>query len=433
MRSNLRVSGRHSALAALLATLLLSGAARAQGLMLQGVGPVNRSMAGVATALPLDAGGAIYRNPATMSALKQSEVTFGAELLLQTETLSSTFPIGPVSGVTEGEPGAMVLPTVAMVHHDRCSGVTYGLGMYGVAGFKANYPSSLTNPVAAPQPNGLGRIYADLQVFDVAPAVSFDLTPRLSFGISPFLSVGQLNATPLFLASPDDANTDTAFTYPNGVGNRYHYGAGVQVGLFYQAANCWNVGASVKSPTWFEDFRFDTTDEVGAPRFEELNFDLPMIVSLGLSYTGYERLQWGIDFRYFDYANTPGFDSAGYDITGAATGLGWKNVFSVSTAAQYALHERLRLRLGYTFQTSPIDSDTAFYNVASPLVLGHIVSIGGSLDLSRSVAFNIAYLHAFEASVTGPWVLPGVGAVPGSSVTSDVSADALGMGMTVAY
>src|SRR6266478_4809911 len=41
--------------------------ARAQfGLAISGVGPINRSMGGAATAAPLDSAGAIYWNPATI-------------------------------------------------------------------------------------------------------------------------------------------------------------------------------------------------------------------------------------------------------------------------------------------------------------------------------------------------------------------------------
>ena len=61
-----------------------------QGIALSGVGPVNRAMGGAATALPIDAMGAIHWNPASIGGLENSEVAFGMELLLPTETLSSS-------------------------------------------------------------------------------------------------------------------------------------------------------------------------------------------------------------------------------------------------------------------------------------------------------------------------------------------------------
>lgn len=419
----------------LIAALVLPATAVGQGVILQGVGPVNRAMGGAAVAAPIDAAGALRWNPASISGLACSEVTFGAELLLQTEDVSSTFPTinGPISGTTSAEPGACTIPEVAWVHRDDCSRWTYGLGLYGVAGFKSNYPASVTNPILFPQPNGLGRVYADLEVFDVVPTVSYALTPRLSVGVAPVLSMATLNADPLFLVSPDDANGDTRPTYPHGLGSRYHYGGGVQLGAYYIANDCWRFGASLKSPTWFEDFRFDTEDELGAPRLEKFDLDLPMIASVGFSYTPSDRWLWAVDGRYFDYKNTNGFGPTGYDQTGAGTGVGWDNIFSIATGLQYQATNRLVLRVGYTYQENPISDANAFFNVASPLIISHIGSVGASWYWRPNIAFNIAYLRGFEGEKSGPFVLPGIGAVPGSNVTSEVSADALGAGVTVRY
>lgn len=428
-----RLCRRLAAAVVCLAAWSAGETASAQGLIMPGVGPVNRGMAGVATAAPIDAAGTIFRNPAGMNALASSEVTFGVELLLQTEDLSSSWPVGPVSGVTEGEPGTTVIPTAAIVHRDLNSPWAFGLGMYGVAGFKTNYPASLTNPVSMPQPTGLGRVFSELEVMEVAPAISYALTPRLSVGVSPIVAVATLQADPLFLTNPDDGNGDTAFSYPHGLGTRYHFGGAVQLGVFYEMSQAWRFGFSLKSPTWFEDFRFHTETETGAPRTEKLQFDLPMVISLGMSYAAFDRLLWATDVRYFDYRNTDGFRTAAYRVDGSATGLGWKSIMSASTALQYDICPWLTGRVGYTYQQNPISSANTFFNVASPLVIGHIVSAGATVRFNENVAANIAYLHGFEGSSTGPFVLPGVGAVPGSSVTSSISADALTAGVTVKY
>ena len=56
------------AFATLLFMTLGSVPARAQfGLALSGVGPINRSMGGAAVAAPIDAAGAFFWNPATIS------------------------------------------------------------------------------------------------------------------------------------------------------------------------------------------------------------------------------------------------------------------------------------------------------------------------------------------------------------------------------
>src|SRR5579871_4841164 len=75
--------------------LLAAGSARAQyGPFLTNSGAVNQSFAGVATAAPLSAGGALLWNPASMPGLERSELEAGATLLFPTSRLASSIPAG---------------------------------------------------------------------------------------------------------------------------------------------------------------------------------------------------------------------------------------------------------------------------------------------------------------------------------------------------
>src|SRR5262249_7187361 len=84
----------------------------AQGFVLAGAGPVNRSMGGASTAAPLDATGALFWNPATISGLPSSELDFALELLYPRSTVSSAIsgdalgpglPPGLAAGTTRDE------------------------------------------------------------------------------------------------------------------------------------------------------------------------------------------------------------------------------------------------------------------------------------------------------------------------------------------
>ena len=139
-------------------------------------------------------------------------------------------------------------------------------------------------------------------------------------------------------------------------------------------------------------------------------------------------------FRYFNFAGTAGFGSpAGFAPNGAVTGLGWQSVVSLHAGAQFYFSERLTLRLGYEFNPSPIGEDAAFFNVGSPLIVEHILGIGCSYRLTDHEIVSLAYLHGFQNESSGPIQAPGFGAIPGASVTSAVSADALGAGLTIQY
>ena len=107
-------------------------------------------MAGAATAAPIDAAGALHWNPASISGLESSEVSFGLGLTLPTSSVSSRVaasPFGPLSGVDESEPGVSPVPHIAFVELLEGTALSYGIGVSAVGGFRINYPGSTSDPV----------------------------------------------------------------------------------------------------------------------------------------------------------------------------------------------------------------------------------------------------------------------------------------------
>ena len=123
-------------------------AALAQGVMLRSIGAVNASVGGTATAMPLDASGALYWNPASISALKQNEMTFGLELIQPRSFVETTS--GGITRSTEGESGVTPVPSMGFVW-STCpkSPFTYGIGMAAVGGAASLYPHDTENLVVS--------------------------------------------------------------------------------------------------------------------------------------------------------------------------------------------------------------------------------------------------------------------------------------------
>jgi long-chain fatty acid transport protein len=435
---------------AALVILASHNAASAQfGVALSGAGPVNRSMGGASTAAPLDASGALYWNPATITGLQSSELGFGAEVLYPESRLSSTLPansfgagLPPVAlaGTTRSNSGVFVLPTVGLAYLPEDSCVAYGLGLFSAGGFAVNYPGStlgsVTNPILLPPAlKGLGPVDAELQVFQLVPTVACRLTDQLSIGFAPTLSFAHLTTDPAFL----DPNPDGS--YPAATNGRLEAGGGFQAGIYYFTENCWHFGASFKSPQWFEPFRYNTTDDLGQPRTVNFRFDYPMMSSIGTAYSGFDRWVLAADFRYIDYRNTQGFEASGFDPSrpGAVAGLGWRSIFALALGAQYQITPCVSARVGYTYNNNPISNDDTTFNVSSPTILEHTVYVGASWNLTERFVVSVAYAHAFENSVQGPILVPtptipsATVAIPGSSVQSSVSADTVVIGATVKF
>src|SRR5262249_44479835 len=219
-----------------------------------------------------------------------------------------------------------------------------------------DYSGSLTNPVlTAPPPHGIGfgPVFSEFQVLQITPSLAYRLTDRLALAAGPTLDWATLKLDPAIFAAPDDANRDGFATYPPGPHAQATWGGGFVVGLYYQG-DAWGAGASVKSPQWFDTFRSNSADELGRPRPLRLALSLPLIVSVGASYTGRDRLVLAADVRYLDYADTKAFGTGGFAPDGAVQGLGWKSVFAAAAGAQYLLTDALALRAGYSWNGNPI-------------------------------------------------------------------------------
>lgn len=389
------------AIASFLLVVCAAPLANGQGIAVTGVGPVNRSMGGAGTAAPLDAIGSLHWNPASISYLPQSEVSFGLEGLLSDIELSSS--VGGTTNTTNGEAGVAVVPAVGWVDHLEGTPLTIGLGVYGIGGFRNNMPKDTSNPLLAS-----GPLFADAEIMQIAPTMSVQLGERWSIGFAPTLSAARMQFDPL---GPSAITPNSV----SGYGNRVHWGGGIQGGIYYASDSCWRAGFTIKSPQWFETFRFFTKDGVLT-----FNLDYPMILSGGLAYYGWEQWVFAADVRYFDYSNTAGFKE-----------MGWKSVFAGAIGTQYQLNSLWKLRAGYNFNQNPIAGQAVFTNISSPLIQTNNIAMGASCLLTNNVELNLAYVYLVDNKVTGPLPSPPFGA--NDTISNRISAHSIVVGMQVHY
>jgi long-chain fatty acid transport protein len=97
------------------------------------------------------------------------------------------------------------------------------------------------------------------------------------------------------------------------------------------------------------------------------------------------------------------------------------------------MSDAVYIRGGYTFNQNPIGNRDVIFNLAAPLFYEHMLSAGASWFLSCNVSINAAYSYYFPNEISGPVVLPGAGAIPGSSVSQDLDAHILNVGLLVRY
>ena len=435
--------------AILIAVLLWPGSARAQmGDSLAGVGPINQSMGGAATAAPLDAAGALYWNPATITGLPSSEIEAALGVAILRSWISSRVSAGALGpgtpsrsiyGRTSGNDGVTPLPILGLVYRPESTPyLTYGFGLFPIAGFSTNYPVSRTNPILAPQAPfgmGLGPLYSRYELVQLAPTVAYQLTDEISIGAAVNVDLSALSAFPGAFSAPTPVSTPLGpgANYSPATNGRYRWGAGFQVGAYYDPGTDWKFGASLKSPQWFDTYTYNSVTINGRPSRPKFDLDFPLVASVGTAYTGIERLLVALDLRFFDYRDTNGFRRAGFNKDGSIAGLGWQNVFALGTGVQYQWTDALAVRAGYTFALDGASNAVTMENLFSPTIVQHSLACGLSYNVSQAFKVSLGYVHFFQNSIEGPIVSPVAGPIRHTAVQSTATGDEILVGVTVSF
>jgi long-chain fatty acid transport protein len=479
-----------------LAFLMLSALVYGQaGHVMQGVGAVNMSMGGAATAQPLDISGALQWNPAAISTFDSKILDFNIGLFYSSPELSSSLPVGAmweadeffpgqlvspaVFGTTKDDRGVSPMPALAMVWGNEDSKHTFGASAFGISGFGVTFPldsnapsdaqgnqnidfNPLTNsnPVNYPQAaRGFGHIESDYMLLQIGFTWAYELSDNFSFGIQPTFNYAALELAPSPLSSPSQT-----LGYPT-TDKASAIGFGAQFGMFYNSPSGIKLGASYKTGQSFGDLEFKNTylDGSAAPDVS-FNMDYPAILSFGVGYSKGD-VDFAIDYRRVDYEYTDGFSEKGWVIaeegdfkgfpTGAVKGFGWKNINILSVGLQYKGIEKLPLRVGYTYSSNPIDDELAFFSIPATAVIANAFQLGFSYPITDNLMLNGVYHYGTSDGKTegnllnptpdqdfnqdgqpdGPWnaTTNPLGKVPNSKVSYEMTTSMVMFGVSYTF
>lgn len=412
------------------------------GHIMQGVGAVNMSMGGAATAQPLDISGAMEWNPATLSVFDGSILKFDIGAFKGTPTLYSSLPagmLGPgapgVSGATESELGYSPMPALAFAWGKADSKHTFGISAFGVSGFGVDFPEESnsplspsfnptvnSNPILYPQQAmGFGHLESAYMLMQIGFTWAYEISDKFSIGVQPTFNYHSLELSPNPLASPN------AFGYSKTDGAAASMGYGGQVGLFYDSQNGFKLGASYKTPQFMSEFDFDNIYPNGDRGANEFTMDFPAIYSIGLGYSK-GIVDFALDYRYVDYAGTEGFKETGWTPTASIQGFGWESMSVVSAGLQLKAIKKIPLRFGYTYSTNPIKDELAFFSTPATAIIAHAFQFGFSILFSDAFSLDAVYhygmsdgktegkmLNPMMASVNNPY-----GAIDNTRVAYDM-------------
>ena len=350
--------------------------------------------------------------------------------------MTSALPAGAISGVFPPETRYGVARSDSGVSSNLATGLsfrlsddsptTFGLGVFGLVGGNVNFAGSYSTPILTPRqpPNyfGVGPIYANTSFLVIAGTISRQVTDRLSIAGGPMVLTGTTAFNPAFFA-PNRSAQQILPTFSPGTNGRPFWGAGFQLGLFYNLSDNWNLGFSYKSPMWQERYGFNSSSPNFAPKRIGIQAQVPEILSWGVAYKGIDRALIDVDFRYFDYGNTSLYGTKPID-----GGLGWQSIFAIAVGGQYQFTEKLTMRAGYLYNVNPVRSTYTLFNIQAPGFLQHMLAIGASYKLTDDINMTLAWTHSFRNAIVGD-----VFQIPGENLKLDAQIDTIVAGLNVQF
>ena len=431
------------------------------GHLMQGVGAVNMSMGGAATAQPLDISGAMHWNPATLSAFDGSQIKLDVGAFFSSPELYSSMPAFPadaffpgspatpaLSGSIEDDLGTSVMPALAFSWGDADSKNTFGVSMFGISGFGVDFPEDSNNygnpnfdptqsasPISFPQQfSGFGHIESNYMLLQIGFTWAYEISDKLSIGIQPTINYSALELSPNPLANPS-----MTAGYPKS-DKATAFGFGGQIGVFYDTQTGFKVGASYKTPQYFSEFEFDNTYLDATTSTNTFTMNYPAIYSVGLGYSKSD-FDLALDYRFVNYEGTEGFEETGWTPTASIQGFGWNSMSVVSFGLQYKGIDKLPLRLGYTYSSNPIDEELTMFSVPATAVIANAFQFGASYDINDSFRIDGVYHYGMsdgktEGEMLNPQMISPtnpLGKIPGSYVGYDMTTSMIQFGISYKF
>jgi long-chain fatty acid transport protein len=407
---------RKTLLAAALAAVLAPGMALATtGYFAHGYGIKAKSMGGVGIALPQDALAAAS-NPAGIAWIGD-RIDLGADLFTPDRGASIVGNGAGASGTYDGNDTKSFLIPEFGYNRVINPNLTFGVAVYGNGGMNTDYK---TNPFAAF--GGTGPAGVDLMQLFVAPTVAWK-SGNHAFGVSLNLAYQRFKAEGIqgfagFSASPGN------------VSNRGYddsTGFGVRVGWTGQVTSAVTLGATYQTKTKMGEF-----DKYSGLFANQGDFDIPENYGAGIAVKASPRLTVAADVLRINYNDIPAVGNPVDSLfTGTplgstnGPGFGWQNTTVFKIGLAYEMKPGTTLRAGYVTLDQPIPASQTFFNILAPGVVEDHLTLGLTVETSKTSELSFMYMHAFEKKVNGSGSIPlGFG---GGEANLRMSQDSIGV------
>ncbi len=400
---------RFLALAMAVVAALPAPALATDGYFAHGYGMKAKGMGGAATAVVFGTmAGAV--NPAQM-VLFGNGADLGADLFGPRRGAERTSNPFGLNGSVDSDSLWFAMPEAGF---NRMIGArtSVGITLYGNGGMSTNYATGQIAAnrcgMGAPASNllcGPSRLGINLEQMIVAPTIAFRLGARQAIGVSPLLAYQRFRAEGLHAFTAMSA----APANVTNLGNDSSFGLGVRVGWMAELSDRVSIGAAFSPKVKMSAF-----DKYKGLFAEQGGFDLPANFNTGIAVRPTSSTLLAVDYQRINYS---GVKSVGNPSSARAPlgsddgpGFGWKDVNVIKIGAELAVSRDLTLRGGYNHSDNPVQSANVTFNILAPGVVQDHLTAGFTFNAGRGLDVNVAYMHAFDNSVSGAaMMMPGGG------------------------
>ena len=339
---------------------------------------------------------AVAHNPAGITQLPGTQVMVGASVITP-KMLIDTIDDSGNTTTSRVERHYHMIPH-GYFTHQLTDTVWLGVGVFTRFGLGNQYPSGW------PGSGNLQDVY--LQTLSVNPNVAFKVTDKLSlaFGFETMIArmkMHKMTALPM-------GNFYQSMKAENGCG------IGFNVAAHYKFNEQWAAGVSYRSAITHKvsgDSSFYGLDALNSSL--EANLRLPDHIAAGVTYKPRKNLSFEVGAVYTVWSRFRNFN-VHFDTPlsmSSYTPKDWKDTWLFNVSVEYLPLDWLALRLGYSYETSPIPAGTADYMVETNGRQRYSCGVGFMLD---NWTIDLAYsllrsreLDYYESSLYHPDILPG--------------------------
>ena len=377
-----------------------------------GVGAKARGMGGTGIAVSHGAESGLA-NPALITSVEGTEISFGGTLFAPTITLELHGAPGapvPPQGVYESDANLNMIPEVSIA--TKIDDNRYiGIGMWGTAGMGVDFSKANFAPLTQGQFGNFNMV-ANLQLLQFGVPIAYK-AGGLSVAVTPILQYGNLDINyRMPIPTGEIANV--------GTGPAQDFGFGFNAGLAYDfsedGVKGLTIGAIYKSSI---EMNFDGQLTTATAPFRLFlpagdTFEQPEEYGLGLAYET-DGHTIAFDYKKINWSSAKGNGD-----------FGWEDQDVYAFGYQYA-ESGWAVRAGYNYASSAVvevrDPRLNFFNLMGfPATAETHYTVGGTYDVSNSFSVDLAYVYAPTSTKT--FSTAGLG-LPFSSLTNEHSENSI--------